>query len=71
LFPSNFRANNNFDSVHTDDSQNGGEDDAIPITMQSNADYSSVHPKVKKKSSGFNFKNWGAALKYDSYSYLT
>jgi hypothetical protein len=58
----NFRANNNFESVATDVSQNGG-DDAVPITMQSNADYSSVHPKVKKKSSGFNLKNLGAALK--------
>ncbi|CAB3979315.1 partitioning defective 3 homolog isoform X1 [Paramuricea clavata] len=56
-------ANNNFESVHID---NGG-DDAIPITMQSNADYSSVHPKVKKKSSGFNLKNLGAALKPKAY----
>jgi hypothetical protein len=58
----NFRAINDFESVHIDGSHNGG-DDAIPITMQSNADYSSVHPKVKKKSSGFNLKNLGAALK--------
>ncbi|XP_028416675.1 uncharacterized protein LOC114540716 isoform X2 [Dendronephthya gigantea] len=59
--------NNNFESsVHPDGSQVNSED-AIPITMQSNADYNLVHPKVKKKSSGFNLKNLGAALKPKAY----
>ncbi|XP_046847150.1 uncharacterized protein LOC124440768 isoform X3 [Xenia sp. Carnegie-2017] len=44
-------------------STNSFDEDGIPITMQSNADYNSVNAKLKKKSSGFTLKNLGAALK--------
>ena len=59
-----FSSANNHESNTVDcDGSAGGTTEEVPITMQSNADYNSVHPKVKKKPSPFNLKVLGQALK--------